>query len=47
LAGGVTEDVLVAYIEQRKLTRPLTVDEILSWKDAGIPDAAIKAATRP
>jgi hypothetical protein len=47
LAGGVTQDVLVAYIEQRKLTRPLSVDEILQWKNAGIPDAAIRAATRP
>lgn len=47
LAGGVTQDVLVAYIEQRKLTRPLSVDEILQWKNTGIPDAAIKAATRP
>jgi hypothetical protein len=47
LAGGVTQDVLVSYIEQRKLSRPLTVDEILQWKNAGIPDAAIKAATRP
>ena len=47
LAGGVTEDVLVAYIEQRKLSRPLSVDEILQWKNAGIPDAAIKAATSP
>jgi hypothetical protein len=45
-AGGVADDVLVAYVEQRKLTRPLTVDEILSWKSAGIPDAAIKAATK-
>ncbi len=44
-AGGVAEDVLVSYVEQRKLSRPLTVDEILQWKDAGIPDAAIKAAT--
>ena len=47
LAGGVTEDVLVSYVTQRKLTRPLTVDEILKWKNAGIPDAAIQAATRP
>jgi len=46
-AGGVANDVLVSYIEQRTLSRPLTVDEILHWKDAGIPDAAIKAATRP
>ena len=44
--GGMAEDVLVAYIEQRKLSRPLTVDEILRWKNAGIPDAAIRAATR-
>jgi hypothetical protein len=45
--GGVADDVLVAYAEQRKLSRPLTVDEILQWKNAGIPDAAIKAATSP
>jgi hypothetical protein len=45
-AGGVADDVLVAYVEQRKLSRPLTVDEILSWKNAGVPDAAIKAATK-
>jgi len=46
-SAGVTEDVLVVYVAQRKLSRPLTVDEILRWKDAGIPDAAIKAATAP
>jgi hypothetical protein len=45
-AGGVADEVLVAYVEQRKLSRPLTVDEILNWKSAGIPDAAIKAATK-
>jgi hypothetical protein len=42
--GGVTDDVLVSYVKQRKLSRPLTVDEILAWKNAGLPDAAIKAA---
>lgn len=47
LSAGVTPDVLVAYIEPRKLTHTLSVDEILQWKNAGIPDAAIKAATRP
>ena len=46
-AGGVADDVLVAYVEGRKVTRPLSVDEILQWKGAGLPDAAIKAATRP
>ena len=46
-AGGVTDEVLVGYVGQRSLGRPLTVDDILRWKSAGIPDAAIKAATRP
>jgi hypothetical protein len=46
-AGGMTDEVLVAYVQQRKLVRPLSVDDILRWKNAGIPDAAIKAATRP
>ena len=46
-AGGVADDVLVTYVAQRQLSRPLTVDEILRWKDAGIPDAAIRATTRP
>ncbi len=45
-AGGVADDVLVSYVEQRKLSRPLTVDEILRWKNAGIPDAAIKSASK-
>lgn len=43
-AGGVEDDVLVAYVTQRRLSRPLNVDEILAWKNAGVPDAAIKAA---
>jgi len=43
-AGGVEDDVLVAYVKQRTLSRPLNVDEILAWKNAGLPDAAIKAA---
>lgn len=46
-SGGVSDDVLVAYVEQKKLARPLSVDEILQWKNAGLPDAAIKVATRP
>jgi hypothetical protein len=43
-SGGVADDVLVAYVKQRKLSRALTVDEILAWKNAEIPDAAIKVA---
>jgi len=44
---GATDDTLVAYVEAHKPPAPLTVDDILNWKNAGIPDAAIKAATRP
>jgi hypothetical protein len=44
---GASDDALVAYVEAHRPASPLTVDEILSWKNAGIPDAAIKAATRP
>jgi hypothetical protein len=43
-SGGVGEDVLAAYVKQRRLARPLTVDEILDWKNAGMPDAVIKLA---
>ena len=43
--GGVATEILVSYVTERTLTRPLTVDEILRWKNAGIPDEAIKAAT--
>ena len=43
-SGGVTDDVLVSYVKQHRPSRALNVDEILAWKNAGIPDAAIKAA---
>jgi hypothetical protein len=45
--AGATEESLAAYVAGKTLSRPLTVDEILRWKDAGIPDAAIKAAAGP
>jgi len=43
-AGGVADDVLLAYAKQRKVSRPLSIDEILAWKNAGMPDAVIKLA---
>jgi hypothetical protein len=42
--GGVADEVLVAYIKQRKLSAPLSADEILRWTNSGIPQAAIQAA---
>lgn len=43
-AGGVSDDVLVAYVRQHKLSAPLSADDILRWTNAGIPQAAIQAA---
>ena len=43
-AGGVSDEVLVAYVKQHKLTAPLSADEILRWTNAGIPQPAIQAA---
>jgi len=39
---GTGESVLVAYARGRALTRALTADEVLQWKDAGIPDAVLE-----
>jgi len=43
-SGGMAEDILVSYVRQRRLTAPPTVDDILLWKNKGIPDEVIKAA---
>jgi hypothetical protein len=43
-AGDSGEDLLLTYAKQHQASRPLTVDEILAWKGAGLPDAVIKAA---
>jgi len=43
-AENVSEDVMVAYVRGQKLRKPLTSDEIIDWKRAGISDAVIEAA---
>ena len=43
--AGASDDAIVTYVREHKPPRPLTVDEILAWKNAGLPDAAIKAAS--
>jgi hypothetical protein len=41
--GGVGEEQLVGFITGRELTRTLSAEDVLAWRDAGLPDAAIEA----
>jgi hypothetical protein len=42
--GGVGEEQLVRFVTGRRLTRPLDADDVLAWRDAGLPDAVVAAA---
>lgn len=35
---------LAAWVSKQRLTRALTVDEIVAWRNAGIPNEAVRAA---
>jgi hypothetical protein len=41
---GVGGDVLVAYVKSRRVAAPLSAEEIVDWKRAGIPEPVIEAA---
>lgn len=41
---GFDADLLVGFVDQKGLSRSLTSDDLLAWKNAGMPDAVIKAA---
>jgi hypothetical protein len=41
---GVGADVLVAYVKSRRVAAPLTAEEIVEWKRAGIAEPVIEAA---
>ena len=40
---GVGVDVIVSYARANRPTPPLTADELIEWKKAGIPDAVLDA----
>jgi len=40
---GVGDDVIAAYVRSRRPSPPLSAEEILEWKKAGISDAVIRA----
>lgn len=41
---GFTTDLLVDYVNQKTLSSALTADDMVKWKQAGMPQEVIKAA---
>ena len=41
---GFDDDMLSAWVRKIAFTRPLTAADLIDWRRAGIPQAAIKAA---
>lgn len=41
---GFTTSLLVGFVNQKSLASPLTADDMVEWKDAGMPQEVIKAA---
>ena len=41
---GFTTDLLVDYVNGKTLTKALSADDLVKWKDAGMPEEVIKAA---
>jgi uncharacterized lipoprotein YajG len=41
---GFTTELLVDYVDQKSLGSALTADDMVSWKQAGMPQEVIKAA---
>lgn len=42
--AGLDDETLAAWVRKVGFTRPLTADDMIDWRGAGIPQAAIKAA---
>lgn len=42
--AGVGEEVIVSYVKGVRIGPPLSAEEIVDWKKAGIADAVIRAA---
>jgi len=41
---GVGTDVIVAYVKSRRVSAPLSAEEIVDWKRSGIAEPVIEAA---
>jgi hypothetical protein len=44
---GVGTDLIVSFVRARRVSPPLTAEEILDWKKAGIAEDVIRAALEP
>ena len=44
MKAGIGTEVIVRYVESVKVSGPLSAEQILEWKRAGIPDAVLEAA---
>jgi hypothetical protein len=44
LGEGPEADVVAAYVRSQHLSAPLTAEEIIDWKKAGIPQQVMRAA---
>lgn len=42
--AGFEDDSLIAWVRKIAFTRPLTADDMLTWKSAGVPQAVIRTA---
>ena len=43
-AAGSGTEVLVAFVRQRRMSAPLSADDVLAWKQAGLPEEVVTAA---
>ena len=41
---GFTTDLLVDYVNKKSLTKALSADDLVKWKNAGMPEEVIKTA---
>jgi hypothetical protein len=44
LAAGVDPSVIGGFIDRHRLTAPLSADDIIAWKAAGVPDDLVSSA---
>jgi hypothetical protein len=44
MKAGIGTEVIVGYVKNVKVSGPLSAEQILEWKKAGIPDAVLEAA---
>ena len=44
MGEGIGGDIIVGYVRTVAIEPPLTPDDMIDWKQSGIPDAVLRAA---